>query len=148
MASPSLRGRGLKLTADILLSQIPLSPSLRGRGLKYWFSFYTLILCRSPSLRGRGLKSPAVVFWEVTSRSPSLRGRGLKSEDYTMNQLVSAVALFTRAWIEMVGITKCWQVSQGRPLYEGVDWNKRHWAWGRIKKGRPLYEGVDWNNIA
>ena len=77
--------------------------------------------------------------------SPSLRGRGLKSSSNRRNCCWNGVALFTRAWIEMLVIsiylrqfpvalfTRAWieiRIStyekcpyQCRPLYEGVDWN-------------------------
>ena len=55
----------------------------------------------SPSLRGRGLKYFNISFLSRSSMSPSLRGRGLK---YKPRENFS--------------------VPLGRPLYEGVDWNK------------------------
>ena len=80
----------------------------------------------------------------------------------------SAVALFTRAWIEIHSVLVRQSKITGRPLYEGVDWNFDRNAcrvckrWSPSLRGRglkcphlfgdevahirrPLYEGVDWN---
>ena len=43
-----------------------------------------------------------------------------------------AVALFTRAWIEIIRFPVCRYKMRGRPLYEGVDWNSG---------GEPLFSG-------
>ena len=43
--------------------------------------------------------------------------------------LINAVALFTRAWIEIAVILMLIALCSGRPLYEGVDWN---WFTGYI----------------
>ena len=97
----------------------------------------------SPSLRGRGLKSYSLTENQTLPESPSLRGRGLKYRCYSNNNRPIKVALFTRAWIEIVSIfdiiigqlvalfTRAWiEISIvcnhkthifGRPLYEGVD---------------------------
>ena len=56
-----------------------------------------------------------------------------------------SVALFTRAWIEISPVSVSITISVGRPLHEGVDWNRqsaKHWPW---QERRPLHEGVDWN---
>ena len=75
--------------------------------------------------------------------SPSLRGRGLKIADKGVHTYVIVVALFTRAWIEILKriitllastvalFTRAWIEIQTemealdavpcRPLYEGVD---------------------------
>ena len=78
------------------------------------------------------------------------------------------VALFTRAWIEIVADEKESVKAGSRPLYEGVDWNIvyiitclcENWSPSLRGRGlkscaychlqffphrRPLYEGVDWN---
>ena len=55
-ASPSLRGSGLKLSANQHLSNQVLSPSLRGSGLKFGELDATAQAFVSPSLRGSGLK--------------------------------------------------------------------------------------------
>ena len=57
------------------------------------------------------------------------------------------VALFTRAWIEILKKSYHPKPSECRPLYEGVDWNCQSTACQVSSKSRPLYEGVDWNNI-
>ena len=140
--SPSLRGRGLKLTIGMALIIIIPSPSLRGRGLKYVDTQNGLILFWSPSLRGRGLKwlpyalnvldrvalftrawieivKPKAVCQAL--RSPSLRGRGLKFDYLIEIGVKRIVALFTRAWIEIIFPDKSINAGGSRPLYEGVD---------------------------
>ena len=56
----------------------------------------------SPSSRGRGLKLVAITAPCAVSTSPSSRGRGLKWCDYCRLQFFQRVALFTRAWIEIL----------------------------------------------
>ena len=97
----------------------------------------------SPSSRGRGLKSRLLSKRRKVGKSPSSRGRGLKSNLIYLHQLIMIVALFTRAWIEIVFwlfvlelspvalFTRAWieiDVSSNivssdfsRPLHEGVD---------------------------
>ena len=76
--------------------------------------------------------------------SPSLRGRGLKSVIALLipyrvyvalftrawieiilspcpNSVAIRVALFTRAWIEINSVLYCHVLAERRPLYEGVD---------------------------
>ena len=53
--------------------------------------------------------------------SPSSRGRGLKYRKSEWNRISHAVALFTRAWIEINYKLKATARSQRRPLHEGVD---------------------------
>ena len=61
----------------------------------------------SPSLRGRGLKFLSSKKWHISPESPSLRGRGLKSRYHNENIRKPWVALFARAWIEiMTGFIK------------------------------------------
>ena len=143
-ASPSLRGRGLKLLREIL-------EFLKGVALftRAWIEIvYDYLFCnqhnsrplyegvdwnrvqshptvsghRSPSLRGRGLKYRMLSICSILQLSPSLRGRGLK---FVIND---AVPYHNR-----------------RPLYEGVDWNGLAALITGLSAGRPLYEGVDWN---
>ena len=52
--------------------------------------------------------------------SPSLRGRGLKSVPKKIT-FIATVALFTRAWIEMISKPNAVLQMRRRPLYEGVD---------------------------
>ena len=108
------------------------------------FVRWSICACSSsPSLRGRGLKSYSLTENQTLPESPSLRGRGLKYRCYSNNNRPIKVALFTRAWIEIVSIfdiiigqlvalfTRAWiEISIvcnhkthifGRPLYEGVD---------------------------
>ena len=106
-------------------------------------------------------------FTEVYNTSPSLRGRGLKLLSIWKSRTAPLVALFTRAWIEILQMKayRLWKTR--RPLYEGVDWNTKLLKikivniWSPSLRGRglkfewrnrcwvvlsrPLYEGVDWN---
>ena len=77
------------------------SPSLRGRGLKLTFPASLSPRFRSPSLRGRGLKCSVCMYFYLCTLSPSLRGRGLKSQLRRTQEQKEMVALFTRAWIEI-----------------------------------------------
>ena len=76
---------------------------------------------QSPSSRGRGLKLFSCHFIYRNPRSPSSRGRGLKFFRHGICCRLQKVALFTRAWIEI--IHAYWYPSRllGRPLHEGVD---------------------------
>ena len=56
-----------------------------------------------------------------------------------------SVALFTRAWIEIGGDNVVDFIIYGRPLYEGVDWNSYDASKDALYNRRPLHEGVDWN---
>ena len=78
------------------------SPSSRGRGLKYHLTNVTKTSEWSPSSRGRGLKSCVIITPALTAWSPSSRGRGLKYEKRTILNQLRSVALFTRAWIEII----------------------------------------------
>ena len=55
------------------------------------------------------------------------------------------VALFTRAWIEIILYNIKYLKYNGRPLHEGVDWNANANFLARDLGSRPLHEGVDWN---
>ena len=77
----------------------------------------------SPSSRGRGLKLRIWYRIDVISVSPSSRGRGLKYCVVLNFADVINVALFTRAWIEIVSLVKLHPICSCRPLHEGVDWN-------------------------
>ena len=83
-----------------------MSPSLRGRGLKFECAPRLAIFDVSPSLRGRGLKSKGLsVEYHDVFKSPSLRGRGLKLI-LTLCAIINvSVALFARAWIEIISVT-------------------------------------------
>ena len=59
---------------------------------------------KSPSSRGRGLKYNSHFFCFVYTVSPSSRGRGLKCRKRTSLCQMVRVALFTRAWIEMLAV--------------------------------------------
>ena len=122
--SPSSRGRGLKYKRCIVELAKAASPSSRGRGLKYlrqnyfvrqpkvalftraWIEMYVSPSplsdqVQSPSSRGRGLKCFSSRCVSVLNVSPSSRGRGLKFKRWHFSHTLEAVALFTRAWIEM-----------------------------------------------
>ena len=108
MASPSLRGSGLKSPIMIgynIFSRVSLftrewiemarvrqprtphrSPSLRGSGLKSAVATPLAVAATSPSLRGSGLKSAKVIDFSGKGQSPSLRGSGLKFRRCARNQ--------------------------------------------------------------
>ena len=140
--SPSLRGRGLKsripptillrpsvalfTRAWIEMSRLALttrqvtSPSLRGRGLKCTYRICCLTADMSPSLRGRGLKFGALIITAVVGwASPSLRGRGLKYIVQANLDIMGTVALFTRAWIEMMLTAWNWTKTAKSPSLRG-----------------------------
>ena len=76
---------------------------------------------RSPSSRGRGLKYIDYIACSAKLVSPSSRGRGLKSPVHEVFNIPSDVALFTRAWIEMLIVSENLATIIRRPLHEGVD---------------------------
>ena len=112
-----------------------------------WIEIPIPSLCRrlnaSPSLRGRGLKyTTTYARWEQ-NKSPSLRGRGLKCHIICNLTRCAIVALFTRAWIEMLQ-TSSLPVSLTSPSLRGRGLKlcvlcKVH----IFSLCRPLYEGVD-----
>ena len=78
--------------------------------------------------------------------SPSLRGRGLKfAREYGIEQYKKGRPLYEGVdWNKIT--KKMEQKLISRPLYEGVDWNLRiFWVLRQGERSRPLYEGVDWN---
>ena len=75
----------------------------------------------SPSSRGRGLKYIDYIACSAKLVSPSSRGRGLKSPVHEVFNIPSDVALFTRAWIEMLIVSENLATIIRRPLHEGVD---------------------------
>ena len=104
-ASPSSRGRGLKCDTVKQTAENLLSPSSRGRGLKSTLQERYSTLKQSPSSRGRGLKFTAYRSGTLIAWSPSSRGRGLKSSVTGRFWSSACVALFTRAWIEMISLS-------------------------------------------
>ena len=60
----------------------------------------------SPSSRGRGLKSSIPPTTLLKPSSPSSRGRGLKFLISCQPERTIKVALFTRAWIEIIELSK------------------------------------------
>ena len=144
------------------------SPSLRGRGLKLSISTEVYLnLYQSPSLRGRGLKFPLISAEWGAGTSPSLRGRGLKywlhdnffvpplcrplyeGVDWNIDGGASYRAFFSRPLYEGVDwntkLSHSFHKGTSRPLYEGVDWNLSTVPTSTLRASRPLYEGVDWN---
>ena len=98
------------------------SPSLRGSGLKSPHQTQWKRFLKSPSLRGSGLKLRKEVIADVGKRSPSLRGSGLKSDSFSRRTVsVWQVSLFTREWIEISVNASTFTMTDGLPLYEGVD---------------------------
>ena len=79
-----------------------LSPSSRGRGLKFKIVYSLIMNFVSPSSRGRGLKCDFFIYKALRTASPSSRGRGLKSQAVSGCSDLHNVALFTRAWIEIL----------------------------------------------
>ena len=77
------------------------------------------------------------------AESPSSRGRGLKLAEYRLKLLQIIVALFTRAWIEIINETvivgRTWVALFTRAWIEMVA------EFYKNKKflSRPLHEGVD-----
>ena len=59
----------------------------------------------SPSLRGSGLKCPFKLKCHKMFGSPSLRGSGLKLLNCRHQQIMIAVSLFTREWIEIMAVS-------------------------------------------
>ena len=111
---------------------IEMSTSLRGQGRTYvalftrawieiFISFATPLRILSPSLRGRGLKYAGTMQERLTSGSPSLRGRGLKFRIPSSEIYIVTVALFARAWIEIISVVFVLVFKLSRPLCEGVD---------------------------
>ena len=122
---------------------------------------------RSPSSRGRGLKWYTLDYTVDYRMSPSSRGRGLKFCKHTYSCSRRRVALFTRAWIEILCFPSlcpfCWQSpsSRGRGLklhrqstvqnLRMVALFTRAWieisvsalCFYRPLQRRPLHEGVD-----
>ena len=80
-----------------------MSPSVRGRGLKLSPGDGKIAADWSPSVRGRGLKLLAFLFPSMFQWSPSVRGRGLKRLLFQFRlDNAAQVALRAGAWIEMV----------------------------------------------
>ena len=99
----------------------PESPSSRGRGLKSMTEYGEEDIKLSPSSRGRGLKYNITAKEHHVIESPSSRGRGLKCMFRLVLLSIPHVALFTRAWIEIVDAGFNFCSDTGRPLHEGVD---------------------------
>ena len=122
--SPSSRGRGLKCHSDFEKNQITLVALFTRAWIEISFAVATadvtivalftrawieiihiceqLALKMSPSSRGRGLKFIMLINIIHVMLSPSSRGRGLKSLCPCCRSCCSVVALFTRAWIEII----------------------------------------------
>ena len=62
-----------------------------------------------------------IIDYNTIIESPSSRGRGLKYRLLRHPQIQSQVALFTRAWIEILQFLDRYGKVVGRPLHEGVD---------------------------
>ena len=123
IASPSLRGRGLKHLAKSPVKLRFSSPSLRGRGLKptgcsrpcasasvalfarAWIETLQESILEDKvfvALFARAWIETTTVYFgnHIGTKSPSLRGRGLKLYIVKPNLYSQVVALFARAWIE------------------------------------------------
>ena len=82
-------------------------------------------LTRSPSSRGRGLKCKyGIVNHNAVTRRPLHEGVDW-NRLIRQNVNVFQVALFTRAWIEIIPKCPLLSAVKSRPLHEGVDWNRR-----------------------
>ena len=113
----------IEIAAEYTALQEQLSPSLRGSGLKLSANQHLSNQVLSPSLRGSGLKFGLLLRLRMPDSSPSLRGSGLKSPPPGCVVACRLVSLFTREWIEMCFGLVWWARRGGLPLYEGVDWN-------------------------
>ena len=156
----------IEMTCGIIAYGRNASPSSRGRGLKYhnassplyirpvalftraWIEIRIIIYkeeisMMSPSSRGRGLKLLVCTLMVLFTVSPSSRGRGLKYNSTINIKRCNIVALFTRAWIEIISqifaslqqlvalFTRAWieiastntgnRSASSRPLHDGVD---------------------------
>ena len=114
-SSPPVRGRGLKLNAELpdrVLFRS--SPPVRGRGLKLlqplYFRLFQCVAPRagawietgptpistvieaSPPVRGRGLKRPCTQSRGRCRKSPPVRGRGLKQASRQIRRSQEAMA--------------------------------------------------------
>ena len=75
----------------------------------------------SPSSRGRGLKS-LFLDRRTDFRKVALFTRAwIEMLSFVTLHCGAGVALFTRAWIEIIGETVKIKNTPGRPLHEGVD---------------------------
>ena len=100
---------------------------------------------RSPSLRGRGLKFFVVQIILFRCMVALFTRAWIEIHRPSEPQRQCSVALFTRAWIEIFSSIAEYNAAVRRPLYEGVDWNKKQLGNRNPQQSRPLYEGVDWN---
>ena len=144
--SPSLRGRGLKsFSKQPFILYLTSRPLCEGVDWNDIFAIAGDTRKLSPSLRGRGLKFDMMKLIRKTERSPSLRGRGLKYEACQNIAPEGEVALFARAWIEILAPWSTrWLPSVA--LFARA-WIEIHFSHLLAPKGesRPLCEGVDWN---
>ena len=123
----------------------------------------------SPPSRRRGLKSALLLSDSVNCVSPPSRRRGLKSFGIPPPIMLSSVASFTEAWIEMSLCTKSSASFRSPPsrrrglklflnlslvllccrlLHGGVDWNIDYLSTWMLTVCRLLHGGVDWNSQA
>ena len=98
-------------------------PLYEGVDWNHMFCFKVYTLSGRPLYEGVDWNLSALINRIAEVKSPSLRGRGLKWYLFKIFCKSSLVALFTRAWIEMVAIEYHDVFKRRRPLYEGVDWN-------------------------
>ena len=113
MKSPSLRGRGLKSAKAPNRYKSKLVALFARAWIEITCRNVFRYRTRSPSLRGRGLKFPHSTCNIYDTVSPSLRGRGLKFSKLGLYIIVTSVALFARAWIEIQTTTK---KQEGKPV--------------------------------
>ena len=123
VASPSLRGRGLKYTLyKVSASYRPCRPLYEGVDWNFLHFRQLICISRRPLYEGVDWNKVSCNKRKTVSVSPSLRGRGLK-------------------WVYRLR-SKCRR--KCRPLYEGVDWNKvrhigsYHWLSSPSLRGRGL----------
>ena len=167
ISSPSSRGRGLKLCLLLRMSRYQTVALFTRAWIEIPYTSESFGGYRSPSSRGRGLKWYTLDYTVDYRMSPSSRGRGLKFCKHTYSCSRRRVALFTRAWIEILCFPSlcpfCWQSpsSRGRGLklhrqstvqnLRMVALFTRAWieisvsalCFYRPLQRRPLHEGVD-----
>ena len=130
-----------------------MSPSSRGRGLKSCHLLPRACLSESPSSRGRGLKYSCRKGRGKIGKSPSSRGRGLKSATAVNTTDAINVALFTRAWIEILRplrrkercivalFTRAWiEIKCGNDIYQQIPVALFTRAWIEIERNQGHIE--------
>ena len=133
LLSPPSRRRGLKLLSGCLPRIGPWVASFAEAWIEILLSSSRLCRCiPSPPSRRRGLKFflPPLLRWY--SLSPPSRRRGLKYS-VTPEKLLTVVASFAEAWIEISGVDSPFKGMKCRLLRGGVDWNGNALVYGNAR---------------